>query len=73
MRISSYFPAGKIDLIQIQNIHSLSAFQRLSLMESTREINRGLQSVREGKARKFSAFAKDLKAELRRGAKTTVK
>ena len=55
---------GKAELV----VQSAEAYQaildRLELMESARAINRGLQSVRGGKATKFAAFAKELKAEL---------
>lgn len=55
---------GKAELV----VQSAEAYQeildRLSFLESARSINRGLQSVREGKSRTFSAFAKELEAEL---------
>lgn len=60
---------GKAELI----VQSAEAYQsildRLALMESAREINRGLLSVREGKVRKFADFAKELKAEVNVGSK----
>ncbi|TLD72611.1 type II toxin-antitoxin system Phd/YefM family antitoxin [Phragmitibacter flavus] len=55
---------GKAELV----VQSAEAYQeildRLALLESARSINRGLQSVREGKSRKFSSFVKELEEEL---------
>jgi PHD/YefM family antitoxin component YafN of YafNO toxin-antitoxin module len=55
---------GKAELV----VQSAEAYQaildRLELMESAREINRRLQSVRDGKVPKFSTFAKEFRAEL---------
>lgn len=55
---------GKAELV-VQNAAAYQdVLDRLELLESARSINRGLQSVREGKVADYRAFSDELKSEI---------